>query len=114
MENLQPGEGLLNTMSDLRERLDALQGETKALQEGQLQASEQFVTRTGLEDALKAHQRPKTPRPLHHPSPEALDALEKIGALSEDFETFSNRMADFEVWIPVSYTHLTLPTIYSV
>lgn len=100
LENIQPGEGLLGSLADLKARVDTLQEDTEALKEDvgtHTDAAKQFVTWTGLEDALKAHQRPKTPPPLKHPSVEALEALKKIGTLADDFESFCKRIEDVEV-----------------
>ena len=94
LENIQPGEGLLGSIADLKARVDALQGETDALKGD---AAKQFVTWQGLEDALMAHQRPKTPPPLNHPSVEALEALKKVGSLADQFDSFSQRIDDLEV-----------------
>lgn len=100
LENIQPGEGLLGSLADLKARVDILQEDTESLKEDvgtHTDAAKQFVTWEGLEDALKAHQRPKTPPPLKHPSLEALEALKKIGALADDFDNFSKRIEDVEV-----------------
>ena len=106
LENIQPGEGLLGSIADLKARVDALQGDTDALKED---AVKQFVTWQGLEDALMAHQRPKTPPPLNHPSVEALEALKKVGSLADEFDSFSKRIDDLEVsWEFVSASN-TLP-----
>jgi predicted nucleic acid-binding Zn-ribbon protein len=99
LENIQPGEGLLSSLSDLRARMDSLQAETDALKEDvneQNQQTKELVTWKDLEEALKAHQRPKTPIPLKHPSPEALEALNKIGSLSEELDAFVQKMNAFE------------------
>lgn len=93
LENFQPGEGLLGSLADLKARVDTLQEDVGSHAE----AAKQFVTWQGLEDALKAHQRSKTPPPLKHPSIEALEALKKVGALADEFESFSNRVDDLEV-----------------
>ena len=100
LENIQPGEGLLSSLADLKARVDTLQEDTQSLKEdvgSHTDAAKQFVTWQGLEDALKSHQRPKTPPPLKHPSVEALEALKKVGVLADDFESFCKRIEEVEV-----------------
>lgn len=100
LENIQPGEGLLSSLTDLKARVDTVQEDTDTLKEdvgSYMDAAKQFVTWQGLEDALKSHQRPKTPPPPDHPSVEALEALQKVGALADDFESFCKRIDALEV-----------------
>ena len=99
LENIQPGEGLLSSLSELKARMDSLQADTDALKEDVNEQSKDFVTWKDLEEALKAHQRPKTPIPLKHPSPEAIEALNKIGSLAEEFDSFVQKMNAFEVYM---------------
>ena len=100
LENIQPGEGLLSSLAELKARVDTIQEDTESLKEdvgSHTDAAKQFVTWSGLEDALKAHQRPKTPPPLKHPSVEALEALNKGGVLADDFDGFCKRIDEVEV-----------------
>lgn len=122
LENIQPGEGLLSSLTDLKARVDTVQEDTDTLKEdvgSYRDAVKQFVTWQGLEDALKAHQRPKTPPPLDHPSVEALEALQKVGALADDFESFSKRIDALEVSLNMFlhamvhlYIYILMETIY--
>lgn len=62
-----------------------------------------YVKWTDLDQALNAHRKSPTPPPPPetHPSPEAVEALQKVGELTSQLEEFMSDYRELQVTITI-------------